>query len=303
MLPPTTTLACLGLATTYVALLYALVPDETRARPRNDAEHVKARARATVWSCVVAAGAARAVAGPDAWRVMGLTTTGAGFAVAAPLGAFVVLFAGPIAQAWLGHTSTTVPLSRAYWTSDEATEDDKWVALRNVVVAPLTEEFVFRGAMCAVVLGLGGGASRVDLVWGTPLFFGVAHAHHLASALAEGVPPSRAIATSAFQTLYTTLFGALEMVILLRTGHLVAVVLVHSFCNLMGFPRFDLLARTRVTDWESMLVLGAYVAGAAAFTVGGLFDAATHMPATSLWWSSPTAPLERFPSIPSIPTL
>lgn len=41
-----------------------------------------------------------------------------------------------------------------------------------------------------------------------------------------------------FQLTYTTLFGAYATFLYLRTGSLLAVVLVHAFCNWMGLPRF-----------------------------------------------------------------
>jgi prenyl protein peptidase len=43
---------------------------------------------------------------------------------------------------------------------------------------------------------------------------------------------------SVFQLAYTTLFGAYATFLYLRTGSLLAVVLVHAFCNWMGLPRF-----------------------------------------------------------------
>jgi prenyl protein peptidase len=46
-----------------------------------------------------------------------------------------------------------------------------------------------------------------------------------------------AIARSVVQFSYTSLFGALVNFLFLRTGSLLAVVLVHAFCNSMGLPR------------------------------------------------------------------
>lgn len=43
---------------------------------------------------------------------------------------------------------------------------------------------------------------------------------------------------SLFQFGYTTLFGAYAIFLYLRTGSLLAVILVHAFCNWMGLPRF-----------------------------------------------------------------
>ena len=49
----------------------------------------------------------------------------------------------------------------------------------------------------------------------------------------DGMPAQVALLRSAVMLSYTTLFGAFEMFVLVRTGHLVPVVMCHSFCNLM----------------------------------------------------------------------
>lgn len=43
---------------------------------------------------------------------------------------------------------------------------------------------------------------------------------------------------SALQFTYTTLFGGYATFVYLRTGSLLSVILVHTFCNWMGLPRF-----------------------------------------------------------------
>jgi prenyl protein peptidase len=43
---------------------------------------------------------------------------------------------------------------------------------------------------------------------------------------------------SLLQFTYTTLFGGYATFLFLRTGSLLSVILVHAFCNWMGFPRF-----------------------------------------------------------------
>ena len=51
-----------------------------------------------------------------------------------------------------------------------------------------------------------------------------------------------------FQFMYTTLFGIYATFILLRSGHLIAAILCHMFCNYMGFPDFGWL-----TDADSIV--------------------------------------------------
>ncbi|CAI5501759.1 unnamed protein product [Closterium sp. Naga37s-1] len=48
---------------------------------------------------------------------------------------------------------------------------------RNLVVAPLSEEFVFRAALCPLLLA--GGFSVTSTVFICPLFFSLAHGHHI----------------------------------------------------------------------------------------------------------------------------
>ena len=47
-----------------------------------------------------------------------------------------------------------------------------------------------------------------------------------------------AVLRSVLQFTYTTLFGGYATFVYLRTGSLLSVILVHTFCNWMGFPRF-----------------------------------------------------------------
>lgn len=46
-----------------------------------------------------------------------------------------------------------------------------------------------------------------------------------------------AILRSVFQFTYTTMFGWFATFVYLRTGSLLAVILVHTFCNWCGLPR------------------------------------------------------------------
>lgn len=64
---------------------------------------------------------------------------------------------------------------------------------------------------------------------------------------------------SAFQFGYTTIFGVYSAFLFLRTGHLVAPLLAHAFCNHMGFPNFEeVFAHQAPTRY---FVAGAFVLG------------------------------------------
>jgi prenyl protein peptidase len=121
-----------------------------------------------------------------------------------------------------------------------------WIAYRNLIIAPLSEEFVFRSLV--ISLYLVANVSPVRIIFTTPLIFGMAHLHHLAANIRGRTPPNRGsppfivwlqcIAISLFQFTYTSLFGFFAAFALLRTGNFYGVVLVHSFCNWMGVPQF-----------------------------------------------------------------
>lgn len=82
--------------------------------------------------------------------------------------------------------------------------------------------------------------SPTKIIFITPLYFGIAHVHHLfESRLSD--PRARwlpLIIRTVVQFGYTTLFGWYATFLYLRTGSLLAVCLVHSFCNINGLPRF-----------------------------------------------------------------
>ena len=141
----------------------------------------------------------------------------------------LLLYAGPLL-----YTSTPrrPRLSREQW-------------LRNLVVAPCCEEFTFRGVLVALLLSDRGDAStagsqplrRIDVIFLCPLFFGVAHVHHLWElCVVCGRPLSQALAAVTFQMAYTAAFGALATALLLQTGTLAAPVTAHILCNAYGVP-------------------------------------------------------------------
>lgn len=126
----------------------------------------------------------------------------------------------------------------------EAVFDD-WIGYRNLVVAPLSEEVVFRSL--AIPLFLLANVDQTRIVFVTPLVFGLAHLHHLVDFLQARTPKGRllppvaawiqGICRSLFQFTYTSLFGFFAAFVFLRTGNLWAAVLAHTFCNHIGIPR------------------------------------------------------------------
>nr|XP_008531789.1 PREDICTED: CAAX prenyl protease 2 isoform X3 [Equus przewalskii]XP_014585205.1 CAAX prenyl protease 2 isoform X2 [Equus caballus] len=158
-----------------------------------------------------------------------------------------ILFLGPLMQLSMDcpcdlTDGLKVVLAPRSWA--RCLTDMRW--LRNQVIAPLTEELVFRACMLPMLApctGLG------PAVFTCPLFFGVAHFHHIFEQLRFRQSSVGSIFLSAaFQFSYTAVFGAYTAFLFIRTGatsvfyhaletgHLIGPVLCHSFCNYMGFP-------------------------------------------------------------------
>eukprot|EP00062_Callorhinchus_milii_P025593 gi/632986741/ref/XP_007910406.1/ PREDICTED: CAAX prenyl protease 2-like [Callorhinchus milii] len=166
---------------------------------------------------------------------MGFRLEGALAAASLPLLLTMVLFFGPLIQLcmdlpWGFVDGVKVLIDVRFWV--QCVTDMRW--LRNQVVAPLTEELVFRACMLPMLVPCTG-LNRA--IFTCPLFFGVAHFHHVIELLKFRQGTVSGIFLSAvFQFSYTAVFGAYTAFIFIRTGHLIGPVLCHSFCNYMGFP-------------------------------------------------------------------
>ncbi|KAH9882833.1 hypothetical protein J1614_000199 [Plenodomus biglobosus] len=113
-----------------------------------------------------------------------------------------------------------------------------WIGYRNYIVGPVSEEIVWRS--CIIPLHILAHFSAKQVVFLTPLYFGIAHLHHLYEfriTHAE-VPLVMAVLRSLFQFTYTSLFGFFAAFVFLRTGNVYTCMLAHTFCNWMGLPRF-----------------------------------------------------------------
>mmetsp|Transcript_25242 Transcript_25242/g.38145 ORF Transcript_25242/g.38145 Transcript_25242/m.38145 type:complete len:317 (-) Transcript_25242:166-1116(-) len=149
--------------------------------------------------------------------------------------------------------------------------DPFWPQIRNLFTAPILEELVFRACMVPLLQqALGNKTTTIILI--TPLFFGVAHAHHAFLKWREKQPWKLIVLSSSFQLLYTTLFGAYATYVFLRTNSLWAIAISHQFCNYMGLPdlsffrpQFGRLSHIHRHRWY---LIFSYVLGFAAFICG-----------------------------------
>ncbi|XP_025771426.1 CAAX prenyl protease 2 [Puma concolor] len=173
--------------------------------------------------------------GTSLLTLMGFRLEGIFPAALLPLLLTMILFLGPLMQLSMDcpcdlADGLKVVLAPRSWA--RCLTDMRW--LRNQVIAPLTEELVFRACMLPMLApctGLG------PAVFTCPLFFGVAHFHHIFEQLRfRQSSVGSIILSAAFQFSYTAVFGAYTAFLFIRTGHLIGPVLCHSFCNYMGFP-------------------------------------------------------------------
>ncbi|XP_072737069.1 CAAX prenyl protease 2 [Ciconia boyciana] len=231
-------LACLSLACSYVGSLYVWGSPLPRDHPSvikrrfTSVLVVSGLSPAFVWLWKELTGVKPDTPLP---ALLGLRLEGLVPATLLPLLLTMILFLGPLIQLsmdcpWRWLDGVRVAFDPRFWAL--CLGDVRW--LRNQVVAPLTEELVFRACMLPMLVPCTGPGPAV---LACPLFFGVAHFHHVIEQLRfrQGSVGS-IFMSAAFQFSYTAVFGAYTAFIFLRTGHLAGPVLCHSFCNSMGFP-------------------------------------------------------------------
>lgn len=156
--------------------------------------------------------------------------------VVLPLSLTSALFAGPLYVAYLHRT---LPFQDHFDVCGHARDKVGTLSgLRNFVVGPGTEELVFRG--CILPLLWCAGWSKPQLIFASPLFFGVAHVHHAYAVYVQGGRTRsalhRGLLTSLVQFVYTGVFGWYADFLFLRTASVIAPFTAHVFCNIMGLP-------------------------------------------------------------------
>ncbi|ORX92186.1 hypothetical protein BCR34DRAFT_262892 [Clohesyomyces aquaticus] len=144
------------------------------------------------------------------------------------------LFAGPLFEAGVvdGGCKDWIRGRRMYEVLSS------WMGYRNFVVGPISEEIIWRALI--IPLHMLAHVSGKKIIFLTPLYFGIAHVHHLYEFHLTH-PNTRllhAVLISLFQFTYTSLFGFFAAFVFLRTGNVLSPILAHTFCNWMGLPRF-----------------------------------------------------------------
>jgi membrane protease YdiL (CAAX protease family) len=134
----------------------------------------------------------------------------------------------------------------------DGNEQLQWMLLRNYLIAPITEELVFRCSIIPVLQA--SGMTDRSIIWISPMFFGFAHAHHAFLRYSQGLPLFTVLLQTTFQFAYTTLFGMYCSYLYLRTMSVLAVCVCHAFCNIMGLPNLSFFGPTS-PDYSTRHVL------------------------------------------------
>ena len=125
------------------------------------------------------------------------------------------------------------------------------IVLRNLLIAPTSEEILFRAILTPTLflqynvpvyfnnimnLNTQTVLSVSALLYLCPLFFSVAHIHHLYEKIRRGMSVSRAVQELIIQSMYTYIFGYIAMILYVRTGNVFSCICSHIICNFMGLP-------------------------------------------------------------------
>lgn len=296
------TLYCSTLSVAFVGALYAVVPLHIRQLDRDDARQIRWRGAAAGLVCLGSILSfhrffcerqserqqQQLESSDEAKELLFGAFLRTLIATGSVLLHTVILYTGPLAcifvrvcdflqrrngsvamstVASVFYVSYIQPTISALW--NPANDSERWVALRNLFLAPLTEEIVFRACMVPVLEATSSstmGALQISLT--APLFFGFAHAHHAALKIRQGEELAPVLMGTAFQFAYTSIFGAYASYAYLRTRSLTAIVVCHAFCNAMGLPDLSFLSQ-RSPLYPYRWGLGsALVVGLAGFVVG-----------------------------------
>ncbi|KAK0185612.1 hypothetical protein F5146DRAFT_1105703 [Armillaria mellea] len=202
-----------------------------------------------------------------------------------------LIFIGPF---YCRYLYEVLPFQR-YWNTESTIK--KVVSLpglRNYLVAPYTEEVVFRA--CILSIYHLSGISRLAYDFSGPpvVQFGnsqifnthLAHFHHAWDLYNRcgrtWVAAKHAAMAISFQLVYTSFFGSHCAYLFLRTGSVFPAITAHIFCNIMGVPHLPL--ELVVFPERRKAIFGTYALGMLAYVFGMIQW--TSSP-DSLYWRPP----------------
>lgn len=194
----------------------------------------------------------------NAWLHLGFTWSNV-----LPLLITPLLFSGPLYAQFLGKT---LPFQKDWdFERDVMVRFLSIVGLRNYFVAPITEEIVFRA--CVLTVYHMADASRMRMIFLSPLVFGAAHIHHAFETYHRygrtATAARRAIISTVIQFTYTSVFGFYCCYLFLRSGSLLPPIAAHMFCNVMGVPQPNY--EISLMPSRKLSILAAYLFGIIGF--------------------------------------
>nr|CAG4713455.1 unnamed protein product [Naegleria fowleri] len=128
-------------------------------------------------------------------------------------------------------------------------------SFRSIVIGPITEEVVFRSCLYFILHYFGGFSMMTSLLV-SAILFGVAHCHHIIEHVLHGDMELRAaILNVAVQLTYTFVFGLYCGYIYGKTKSIIAAIVLHAYCNLMGLPSFNMSRPVLACAYITGLVL------------------------------------------------
>lgn len=122
-------------------------------------------------------------------------------------------------------------------------------SFKDVIFAPFFEEIYFRSCMIPIMQKANFSLTSTILI--TPLFFGLAHLHHhiMDKSLKKttfflfgfSISIKTKFINALFQITYTSVFGMISSLYLIKFESFSTPFLAHVFCNFMGFPSLDFM--------------------------------------------------------------
>ena len=154
-----------------------------------------------------------------------------------PVGLTLILFIGPIIDSYREGTLFVLE-------TDELSPF--FTVLRNYLVGPFTEEYLYRFLMINVLIQCFTTSSTILISSG---LFSISHIHHYIERLITGSDTIDWLVL-AVHLLQTFVFACYAGCIFIRAKSVLSLFLIHSFCNWMGAPRVDrIFADKRLTIW------------------------------------------------------
>lgn len=114
------------------------------------------------------------------------------------------------------------------------------VKLRDYILAPFTEELVYRFILIRALMPCFGAGSACLI---SSFLFGFSHFHHyLLDRFRD-----RTLVASCCQFAFSFLFGIFAAFMYLKSTYLITPIVLHAICNLLTLPDFELIGSRRLT--------------------------------------------------------